>query len=285
MDLYYESHGDPTNPTVLLIQGFTAQLVNWNPGLIDTYVERHLHVVMMDNRDVGMSGRHTGPEPYRFGDLANDVIAVADDLGLDTFHVLGCSMGGMVIQQVLMDHRERVASATLYFTTPSLAKEWRRDPDDDSGTTSGTAAEPTREQAIAKFVDRETMCGSRDYPFDRERARELGALTYDRGYSPEGWQRQAQAMAGFSADERLLNTVTVPCAIYHGTADRFFHQRAAIRLHEMLPTSELHIMPGLGHELVPPLWDFYADGLARLVRRAEYGPSYVALETVRTAHA
>jgi pimeloyl-ACP methyl ester carboxylesterase len=113
IDLYYEEHGSPHGEPVLLIMGFLMNAAAWGaqiPALAPRY-----RVIAFDNRG---AGRTTQPEtPYSVDDMADDAIALLDHLGVDTAHVVGLSMGGMIAQHVVLRHPSRVRTLTLMVTT------------------------------------------------------------------------------------------------------------------------------------------------------------------------
>jgi len=129
IELCYETFGDPANETMMLVMGYTAQMIAWPQEMIDDLVERGFHVVIFDNRDCGLSAKSTGappdvmsllarnaagdtvrPEevPYKLTDMANDTIGLLDHLGVEKAHVAGASMGGMIVQMLAIEHADRL---------------------------------------------------------------------------------------------------------------------------------------------------------------------------------
>jgi pimeloyl-ACP methyl ester carboxylesterase len=102
VQIYYETRGPRDGIPILLVQGFTWQLIGWREGFCQTLVDRGALVILYDNRDVGLSQKFGGPNDYDGGyslaDMASDGFAVLDDLGLESAHVVGASMGGMIAQ-------------------------------------------------------------------------------------------------------------------------------------------------------------------------------------------
>ncbi|MFF3326716.1 alpha/beta fold hydrolase [Streptomyces sp. NPDC002889] len=113
--LWTERRGDPDAPVLLLIMGAQASGLGWPEELCDALAGRH-QVIRYDHRDTGRSTWAYDKEPYRITDLADDVIAVLDGLGIERAHLVGMSLGGMLTQLVLCDHPNRVLSATLIGT-------------------------------------------------------------------------------------------------------------------------------------------------------------------------
>jgi pimeloyl-ACP methyl ester carboxylesterase len=115
--LHYETLGDPAKPPVLLIMGLALSSRAWDrlPALL----ARDFHVLVFDNRGTGRSGR--AGFAYRMSDLAGEAAAVLDASGQDSAHVFGISMGGMVAQELAIQHPNRVRSLALGCTFAS----WR----------------------------------------------------------------------------------------------------------------------------------------------------------------
>ena len=99
VEIYYEEFGDPNAPTLLLVNGLGSQSLNYDAAWCQLFCEEGFHVVRFDNRDVGLSTKLDGVD-YALADMAEDAIAVLDAMGVDKAHVMGCSMGGMIVQRL-----------------------------------------------------------------------------------------------------------------------------------------------------------------------------------------
>jgi len=114
MRLYYEVHGE--GEPLLCVMGLGTDARAWIPQIPHWSAERR--VVVFDNRD---SGRSTyAEEPYEIADLARDTLALADELGLESFDLVGMSMGGAVSQQLALQAPDRVRTLTLIVTYAGL---------------------------------------------------------------------------------------------------------------------------------------------------------------------
>jgi len=111
VEIYYESFGDPSQPTLLLINGLGSQCINYAAEWCELFCQEGFHVVRFDNRDVGLSTKLDGTD-YSLADMANDAIAVLDAVDVRKAHVMGCSMGGMIVQRLAIDHPDRLLSMT-----------------------------------------------------------------------------------------------------------------------------------------------------------------------------
>lgn len=115
--LWARESGDPDGSPVLLVMGAASSGVVWPEALIERLARRH-RVVVWDHRDTGRSTRAMDVAPYALTDLAEDAVRVLNALGIERAHVVGMSMGGLLGQLLLLDHPERVRSATLFCTGP-----------------------------------------------------------------------------------------------------------------------------------------------------------------------
>ena len=107
LSLYYEEHGE--GEPLLCIMGLAADHLAWALQ-IEAFAARH-RTIVFDNRDIGQSSYADGP--YELQDMAADTLGLADALGLDSFHVLGASLGGAIAQHLALAAPERVRTLTL----------------------------------------------------------------------------------------------------------------------------------------------------------------------------
>lgn len=111
-ELWVEETGSPVGSLVLLVMGANASGATWPDELVTRLGVRH-RVVRYDHRDTGRSTRAFAAHPYAIRDLALDAVTVLDALGAGRAHVLGMSMGGTLVQLLLLDHPDRLLSATV----------------------------------------------------------------------------------------------------------------------------------------------------------------------------
>jgi pimeloyl-ACP methyl ester carboxylesterase len=269
--IYYETMGAASGPPVLMIQGFTAQMIGWRDGFCRKLVERGLRVIRFDNRDVGLSEKFGGPDDldggYTLADMARDSFGVLDALDLSGAHVVGQSMGGMIAQIMADTQPERVRSLSLIYTAPGLEQR-HFGPNIHDGSMTPAALRLSREEAIEAYFRQEQMASSPGYAFNEAWIRELGGLGYDRCHAPDGNLRQWHAMLRGAPSFANLERLTMPAAVIHGRADGLIKASAGIELGARIASAEVHLYPGMGHEVVEPLWDEFADIIQRTVRRA-----------------
>jgi pimeloyl-ACP methyl ester carboxylesterase len=105
VDLCTQAFGDPANPGLLLIMGATASMVRWPEALCRQLSDSGLYVIRYDNRDTGASTSYPPyAPPYTAVDLAEDAVGILDAYGIERAHAWGMSMGGMITQQLAINH-------------------------------------------------------------------------------------------------------------------------------------------------------------------------------------
>jgi pimeloyl-ACP methyl ester carboxylesterase len=112
---------EPTGPhpgePLLLVMGANSSGLVWPDAFVAQLAEHH-RVIRYDHRDTGRSTATFEDDPYGITDLAEDAVAVLDALDVPRAHLVGMSMGGYLVQLMLLDHPERIATATLFCTGP-----------------------------------------------------------------------------------------------------------------------------------------------------------------------
>lgn len=273
-EIYYETHGPAGGPQLLFIQGFTWQLIGWHEEFCRRFVNMGARVILFDNRDVGLSQKFGGPEDYDGGydltDMADDGFRVLDALCIDRAHLVGASMGGMIAQSMALSMPSRVRSLNLIYSAPEMdprhfVQIGSQDPQE---ATIELACRYERAAAIDRFVERERASISPGFRYDEQWVRDLASRAFDRCYAPEGNVRQAVAMSRWVATPQKLKDLEMPSSIIHGRDDGRVRVAAALELANYLPNAELHIYPGLGHEIPNALWNEFVRVIMRTVARA-----------------
>jgi pimeloyl-ACP methyl ester carboxylesterase len=268
--IYYETRGQRGGVPLLFIQGFTWQLIGWREEFCKEFVDRGAFLILFDNRDVGLSKKFGGPSDYDGGynlvDMALDGFSVLDDLGLASAHLVGASMGGMIAQSMALLQPDRVRSLNLIYSAPSIDQRYfvqQSAPDPVK-----LAMRHEREVALKNFVEGDRASRSTAYDYDERWIQELGSRMYARCYAPEGLLRQGYAISRWATDLQALKQLQMPASIIHGRADGRIQVQASFDLARVLMNSELHIYPGLGHEIPEPLWSEFAAIIMRTASRS-----------------
>jgi len=266
VELEFDTLGDPRNPAILMVNGLGAQMTRW-PGLSESLARRGYHVVRVDNRDVGLS---TWPEqPYALSDMARDAVAVLDAAKVARAHVAGVSLGGMIAQRMAIDHPDRVLSMTSIMastgadlgplTAPEVIQAQSQPSPDPRTDWEGFLVETMR---------RARLIGSRVCGFTDEQLRQRERSAFERAYNPAGLARQRQAAASDGDRTKALGRLKIPVVVLHGEDDPLVSVRAGRATAEAIPGAELRVVPGMGHDVPPGLYDVFVDAIVSAVRRA-----------------
>ncbi|MFM8856096.1 MAG: alpha/beta fold hydrolase [Actinomycetota bacterium] len=249
LNIYYETYGSPTDPTLVLINGLSNQCIHYRVELVAKFVEAGFHVIRFDNRDVGLSS--DGPDGYGLSDMAHDVLALIDHLGLEHVHVFGVSLGGMIAQTFAIDHPNRCASLISVMSTTGDPDVGR--PTEEARVLLLTPGATTREAAIAAHLAGQRVWGSPGF-VDEELQGRIAGEAFDRACRPAGVARQYQAARRDGSRSDRLRRVTSPTLVLHGTADTLIDISGGRRTAEVIPRSRLVEIPGMGHDYPEVFW-------------------------------
>ncbi|HYD46213.1 MAG TPA: alpha/beta hydrolase [Phenylobacterium sp.] len=269
VEIEYETFGDPANETVLLINGLGSQMTRWPEAFCEKLVAKGYHVVRMDNRDVGLSTWLKDGDAYRLEDMAADAVGVLDTLGVDKAHVAGVSMGGMIAQVIAADHPGRVKSLTSIMSTSGAPHLPQATPEAFAVlTTRAPDPKADLEAFIAHGVKNARTIGSPGYPWTDEALRERVIAEQARAYNPPGVQRQMAAVRATGDRTERLKGIKAPTVVLHGADDPLVPVSGGEHTAASIPGAELRIIPGMGHDLPPALYDTVADAITAAAKRS-----------------
>lgn len=223
--LYYELHGDPAAPPLLLLEGMGGDIPGWRRNI--PVLATACFVIAYDHRGNGRSDDPPGPVTMQA--FVDDACAVLDAVDVERAHLYGQSFGGMVALELALTHPDRVRSLILAATHAGPAQAV---PVVDRTVPKG---EPWRSLYAPGFPDA--------YP---EHVADDLAVARAGAQHGTGERRQWEAMQGFDAYERL-GGLQMPTLILHGTDDRMVAPANAERLAAGIPGAELHLLVGAGH--------------------------------------
>ncbi len=281
IELCYQTYGDPDGEPLLLVMGLGGPMTWWDPELCRLLVDRGFHVIRFDNRDCGRSSRAEGRvtratlmrafagqrvrAPYSLTDMADDAFGLLDHLGLESAHVAGVSMGGMIAQTMALKRPQRVRSLTsIMSTTGKRTVGWQH----PSLLPNLIGRHGGRDAYIESSVLIWKRIGSPAFPKTEERVRAQAAETYDRGVTASGTLRQMVAVLTQRNRSPKLRALTMPALVVHGLADKMVHVSGGRATAAAIPGAELLVIDGMGHDLPPALYETFADGIKRTASRA-----------------
>lgn len=237
--LHYRESGRRSGPPVLMIQGLGADKNLWN--LQRLALAPWYHTIALDNRGAGRSDKPHGA--YSLEQMADDAVAVLDDVGVASAHVIGASMGGVISQIMALRHRDRVRSLTLACTA-CRHHAWRKELLADWAETAQTEGMGAMTAIAARW-----MIGPRSF---RRLAPAIGWM------GPLALSRPAHAFVGqvagiLSLDDQLasdLSLIDVPTMVIVGNQDILTPRGDAEEIAERIPTAELVVISGAAHGLM-----------------------------------
>ena len=286
LELCYEDVGDPDGEPLVLVMGLGTQLIHWHPDFVNLLGEHGFRVIRFDNRDAGRSTKLEGPPPgkvammfglqrgraYHLNDMADDTAGLLDALELDSAHLAGVSMGGMIAQVVAYRHPERVRSLTML-----MSGSGKRVASLPRLRALGTLlAKPARDrEAFVRSTRRIfDVIGSPGYPMGPEREDEFRAvleLTWDRDHSSAGTARQMHAITASGDRTKHLRAVRAPTLVIHGDSDPLVRPSAGRALARAVPGARFELVEGMGHDMPPALFERFAEMVLENAQRGRGG--------------
>lgn len=281
IELCYQTFGDPSAEPMLLVMGLGGPMTWWDADLCRLLASRGFFVIRYDNRDTGRSTKLEGPvrrtdlvraflgrpvrPPYTMADLADDGFGLLDHLGLDSAHVVGVSMGGMIAQTMAIAEPARVRSLTsIQSTTGHRLVGWQHPSLLPNLLGKGVG----REAYIESSVKIWRRISSPGFPRSDDDIRARAAETYDRGVSATGVLRQMLAVLTQPDRTKDLGNVSVPTLVIHGLADKMVHVSGGRATSRCIPGAELLLIDGMGHDLPPELYETFVRAIRRNADRA-----------------
>jgi pimeloyl-ACP methyl ester carboxylesterase len=203
--------------------------------------------------------------PYLMSDMAGDAWGLLDHLGIERAHIVGASMGGMIAQEMAIQHPDRVLSLTsimsmtgeLPFGQPDLAVI----------PVLLETAPSEREANIEHNVEVSRAISSPEF-FDEDRAIKRAALAFDRCYYPPGINNQILAILASGSRDEALRKLDLPTLVIHGTEDPLVTPSGGEHTAEVLRGSELVMFEGMGHDLPAHYWSQIIDAICSVAARA-----------------
>jgi 3-oxoadipate enol-lactonase len=239
--------------TLVLVNGLADTKESW-VAQVPAFAERYT-VVSYDNRGVG--GTSVTPGPYTTAQMAEDLHGLVDALGLDRFHLLGTSMGGMIAQEYAIAHADRLRSVALCNTYAwpgpyclRMFQLWR---------------ELVPHLGVG-FTQREILLWAFTTDFVESRADECAEIERDLAANPqpaEAYLAQLSAIETHDTRGRLA-AVTCPALTLIGEQDLIIYPALSRRMHEELPQSTWVAVPG-GHACLWELPDPFNEAVLRFL--------------------
>lgn len=237
IELSYDRGG--SGPPLLLIMGMSGTMFHWGEPLLRE-LRRDFDTIVYDHRGIGESSR-TG-EPFTIAELAGDAAGLLQALEIDSAHVMGISMGGMIAQELALAHPERVRALLLGCTycggEGSLLSS-----EDVLRRLAEAMASGDRERAIRTAWE---VNVSPRFAEDADAYAAFLQISLSHAVAVPVIMEQMRAIAGHDTSERLAET-RAPTLVVHGTVDQMLPVDNGRVIAERIPGARLEIIEDVGH--------------------------------------
>ncbi|MEV4053169.1 alpha/beta hydrolase [Amycolatopsis sp. NPDC049688] len=281
ISLACERIGDTGAEPLVLVAGLGQQLHSWPDAFCTQLAERGYEVIRFDNRDAGRSthprfrppslpGMLAGRFPaqqYDLKDMAADTIGLFDALDLETAHIAGVSMGGMISQTTAALYPGRIRTLTSIMSTTGSRLLGR--PALSTLRMMGAKPPKSREEAVESAVRMFRHIGSHGFPFDEAFVRELAGTGWDRDPTTGGVGRQLAAIMKSGNRTPLLRKITAPTLVIHGDRDRMVHPTGGGATARAIRGARLETIRGMGHDLPEGAWPTILDLIDKHARSSD----------------
>jgi len=288
INIEYESFGRDSDPALLLIMGFSAQMTMWPSALCEGLAAKGFRVIRFDNRDIGLSSHlpHLGAPnigeammkamsgqpvdaPYLLDDMAKDAVSLLDALGISRAHIVGASMGGMIAQIVAAKYPQHTISLTSIMSTTGRRDLPQAKPEAMAALTTPPASD-SRADRIAQGIKTWRVIGSPGFAATDGELQAAVEAAVDRSpYDPAGIGRQLLAIVASPPRNDILKTVKAPAQVIHGEADPLVPMEGGKDTAASIPGAKLHLVPGMAHDFTNALVPVYLKLIGDFVQGVE----------------
>jgi pimeloyl-ACP methyl ester carboxylesterase len=245
---------------LLLIQGMSATHLAWGRHFLDE-LGQSFETFVFDNRGMGLSG--PAEMPFTIADLAADTAGLLDALGLETAHVAGISMGGMIAQELALAHPGRIRTLTIGASYCGGPEATLMAPE-DLQMLGAAMASGDRDQVFRAMWEINLSPGFRTddsrYAAFTEMASALAA--------PQPVILQQMRACGAHDTHERLGQIDLPTLVVHGNVDRLLAYPNGRQIAALIPGARLATLEGVGHMF----WWEQPQRSAELIREHALAP-------------
>ena len=291
IEIYYRDYGPIDAEPILLVQGLGGQLVNWPQHLIEFLIENNFRPIVFDNRDTVLSTRIDSysfsdekrsntivrsyiryylrlpiESEYTIDDMANDAIAVLDELNISRAHVLGISMGGMIAQIVASTHSDRTKTFTLIASTASTPSPLNGPTRKVRKLLMDRTKNPnsTIDQRVNRTRKIFSEIGYQGIDLNTDEFYQDISSSIKRGGNDDtGFGRQLTAILGSENRLDKVKSIKAPTLIIHGKEDPLIKVKNAYKTNKLIKDSKLIVISDMRHLIEPPVFDQFKQDLLK----------------------
>ena len=291
IEIFYRDYGPDDAEPILLVQGLGGQLINWPQHLIEYLIDNNFRPIVFDNRDTGLSTRVVSDSfsdekrgntilrsyiryylrlpiksEYTIDDMANDAVAVLDDLNISQAHVLGISMGGMIAQIIASSYSDRTKTFTLIASTSSTpsplngpTRKVRKLLMDRTKNPSSTI-----DQRVNRTRKIFSEIGYQGVDLNTDEFYQNVVSAVKRGGKDDtGFGRQLTAILGSENRLDKVKSIKAPTLIIHGKEDPLIKVKNAYKTNKLIKDSKLIVISDMRHLIEPPVFDQFKQDLLK----------------------
>ena len=291
IEIFYRDYGPDDAEPILLVQGLGGQLINWPQHLIEYLIDNNFRPIVFDNRDTGLSTRVVSDSfsdekrgntilrsyiryylrlpiksEYTIDDMANDAVAVLDDLNISQAHVLGISMGGMIAQVIASSYSDRTKTFTLIASTASTpsplngpTRKVRKLLMDRTKNPSSTI-----DQRVNRTRKIFSEIGYQGVDLNTDEFYQNVVSAIKRGGKDDtGFGRQLTAILGSENRLDKVKSIKAPTLIIHGKEDPLIKVKNAYKTNKLIKDSKLIVISDMRHLIEPPVFDQFKQDLLK----------------------
>ncbi|MGA2925853.1 MAG: alpha/beta hydrolase, partial [Solirubrobacteraceae bacterium] len=211
--------------------------------------------------------RRIEPLHYSLGDMASDAAGLLAGIGVQSAHVVGASMGGMIAQTLAAQRPVVVRSLVSIMSTTGNRRKGHPSPRVYRFLVG--RAPQDRDAFVQYMVNVSDVIGSPGFPRDLARVRDVAVRSHERGLSPAGSGRQLGAILAAGDRTEQLRQITAPTLVIHGSADRMVHRSGGAATAQAIAGARLLMIDGLGHDLPRGAWPQVVGAIVSHVQAAE----------------
>lgn len=286
LSIAYYDRGPKSGETILFIQGLGTPSISWPEPFLQLFLDAGYRVITFDNRDMGKSSvLDEGPQyhlateflrsrffltfrsTYTLSDMKDDTLGLMDALDIETAHVVGISMGGMIAQLLACHHQDRILSLTSIMSTTGYKGLKTMDYGLRDHMMKGSPSEELADR-LAYNMKTWSIIGSPDFPM--QAAEKLSHLqkALEYGVPISGTRRQLMAIVASPDRRSLLQGLMRPALIIHGDQDPLVPVDGGIDTDKHCPNSRLEIIKGMAHDLPEQLFPKLFDMMSHHIKEA-----------------
>lgn len=289
INIAFDDYGDINDPVILMLMGLSLPSSAWPTEILQGLVARGYRVITPDNRDCGLSQSMDHLKttnfrwqilrnwlglnidaPYQLSDMMRDQVELLNELGVDKFHLVGLSMGGMIAQLIAIHNPQRVLSLSSIMSTSAR----RGLPGPRKNVLRMIVRRPQNSSESARLSHAEEiwkLLSGPGHKVSEEQLRQFVRRIYDRGMNPVGTGRQLLAILAAPSRVAELGQLRMPVQVIHGDADPLVPVECGRDTAKSVPGAVIHEIKGMGHDLPQQLYPLFVELIANHAATARLG--------------